>query len=118
MALHGADRTHQITSNGTFELPFGTGHYLLGNAPGWVQQIVNKWQLGGILNYKIALVASTLRTLALIWAAVATVACIKMLHGFSWRRAIVAFLISFTIILLLTILVLFIVNIAHLIRGD
>jgi len=47
----GFDRAHQITSNGTFELPFGTGHFLLGNAPGWIQEIVNKWQLGGILNY-------------------------------------------------------------------
>jgi len=45
------DRAHQLTSNGTYELPFGTGHFLLGNAPGWVQQIVNKWQLGGIMNF-------------------------------------------------------------------
>ncbi len=45
------DRAHQITSNGTYELPFGTGHFLLGNAPGWVQQIVNKWQIGGIMNF-------------------------------------------------------------------
>jgi hypothetical protein len=50
-SLLGFDRAHQITSNGTYELPFGTGHFLLGNAPGWVQQIVNKWQLGGIMNY-------------------------------------------------------------------
>src|SRR5207253_2024510 len=44
------DRAHQLTSNGTYELPFGTGHFLLGNAPGWVQQIVNKWQLGAAMN--------------------------------------------------------------------
>jgi hypothetical protein len=50
-SLLGFDRAHQITSNGTLELPFGTGHRLLGNAPGWVQQIVNKWQLGGIMNF-------------------------------------------------------------------
>jgi len=49
--LLGFDRQHQITSNGTYELPFGTGHFLLGNAPGWVQQVVNKWQLGGIVNF-------------------------------------------------------------------
>jgi len=49
--LLGFDRSHQITSNGTYELPFGTGHFLLGSAPGWVQQFVNKWQLGGIMNY-------------------------------------------------------------------
>src|SRR5207253_7090426 len=29
-ALLGFDRQHQITSNGTYELPFGTGHFLLG----------------------------------------------------------------------------------------
>ena len=50
-SLQTTDVMHQITSNGTYELPFGIGHSLLGNAPGWVQQIVNKWQLGGIMNY-------------------------------------------------------------------
>ena len=49
--LLGFDRAHQLTSNGSYELPFGTGHFLLGNAPGWVQQVVNKWQLGGIMNF-------------------------------------------------------------------
>ena len=50
-SLLGFDRAHQITSNGTYELPFGSGHRLLGNAPDWVQQIVNKWQLGGLMNF-------------------------------------------------------------------
>jgi hypothetical protein len=50
-ALQDVDRMYQITSNGTYELPFGTGHFLLGNAPGWVQQFVGKWQIGGILNF-------------------------------------------------------------------
>lgn len=49
--LLGFDRAHQVTSYGTYELPFGTGNFLLGNAPGWVQQIVNKWQVGGIMNF-------------------------------------------------------------------
>ena len=49
--LLGFDRAHQLISNGTYELPFGLGHWLLGNAPGWVQQVVNKWQLGGIMNF-------------------------------------------------------------------
>lgn len=49
--LQGVDRMYQITSNGTYELPFGIGHRLLGDAPGWVQHIVGKWQLGGILNF-------------------------------------------------------------------
>ena len=45
------DHKYQLTSNGMYELPFGTGHFLLGSAPGWVQQVVNKWQLGGIMSY-------------------------------------------------------------------
>ena len=49
--LLGFDHQHQFTSNGTYQLPFGVGHSLLGNAPSWVQQIVSRWQLGGILNY-------------------------------------------------------------------
>jgi hypothetical protein len=49
--LLGFDRAHQLTSNGTYELPFGQGHRMLASAPGWVQLFVNKWQLGGIMNY-------------------------------------------------------------------
>jgi hypothetical protein len=49
--LLGFDRAHQLTSNGTYELPFGTGHSLLGDAPNWLQQVVAKWQLGGIMNF-------------------------------------------------------------------
>ena len=45
------DHTHQITSNGTYELPFGPATPCSANAPGWVQHIVGKWQLGGIMNY-------------------------------------------------------------------
>ena len=45
------DHTHQITSNGTYELPFGTDHFLLGGAPGWMQNLVSQWQLGGIMNF-------------------------------------------------------------------
>ena len=50
-SLLGYDRTHQITSNGSYELPFGTNHFLLGNAPQWVQNVAGKWQIGGIANY-------------------------------------------------------------------
>lgn len=49
--VQAVDHTHQMSSNGTYELPFGTDHFLLGKAPGWVQNVVNKWQLGGILNF-------------------------------------------------------------------
>src|SRR5207247_9509129 len=35
----------------TFELPFGPGRSLLGNAPGFITRIVEKWQLGGIVSW-------------------------------------------------------------------
>jgi hypothetical protein len=50
-ALLGFDRAHQFTANGTYLLPVGEGHRLLATAPRWVQLIVNKWQLGGIMNF-------------------------------------------------------------------
>jgi hypothetical protein len=50
-SLQAVDHAHQISSNGTYELPFGTGHKLLGSAPGWIQNVVNGWQIGGIMNY-------------------------------------------------------------------
>jgi len=48
----GLDRTHQITSNGTFSLPFGSNRALLGNAPAIVQRLVENWQVSGIFNWK------------------------------------------------------------------
>jgi hypothetical protein len=49
--LQAVDHAQQISSNANYELPFGTDHFLLGKAPGWVQNIVSKWQLGGVMNY-------------------------------------------------------------------
>jgi hypothetical protein len=45
------DHKGQFSSSGTYELPFGMNHALLGNAPGWAQRIVGQWQIGGIANY-------------------------------------------------------------------
>jgi len=50
-ALQAVDHVHQISSNGTYEIPLGTGHRLLGNAPGWMQNVFNGWQIGGIMNF-------------------------------------------------------------------
>ena len=49
--LQAVDHKHQISSNGTYELPFGTDHFLAGKAPGWAQNIISKWQLGGVMNF-------------------------------------------------------------------
>ncbi|HEY2379786.1 MAG TPA: carboxypeptidase regulatory-like domain-containing protein [Terriglobia bacterium] len=49
--LQTVDHAGQLSSSGTYILPFGTGKALLGNAPGWAQRIVSDWQVGGIGNY-------------------------------------------------------------------
>jgi hypothetical protein len=49
--VQGVDHAHQFSSSGSYELPVGAGHSFMGNAPGWVQNIVNKWQLGGVMNF-------------------------------------------------------------------
>ena len=48
LAFH---RTHSFRSNGTLQFPFGPGKRLLGNAPGWVSRIVERWQLGAVGNW-------------------------------------------------------------------
>ena len=50
-SLQAVDHKHQISSNGSYELPFGKDHFLLANAPGWAQNVVGQWQLGGIMNF-------------------------------------------------------------------
>ena len=50
-ALLGYHRTHAFSTNGTYELPFGPGRPLLANAPGLVQRLVERWQLGGIFSW-------------------------------------------------------------------
>jgi len=44
--------THQLTSNGTYSLPFGPGRLLFNSAPGWLSRIVERWSLGGIVNWQ------------------------------------------------------------------
>jgi hypothetical protein len=43
-------RTHDFRSNGLWQLPIGPGRKLLGNAPGWVSRLVERWQLGAIFS--------------------------------------------------------------------
>jgi hypothetical protein len=50
-ALRGYHRTHAFTTNGTYQLPFGQGRKLLGDAPGFIQRLVERWQLGGIFSW-------------------------------------------------------------------
>jgi hypothetical protein len=50
-ALVSFHRTHDIRSNGTFELPFGPGRPLLNNSSGILSRLVEQWQLGGIFSW-------------------------------------------------------------------
>jgi hypothetical protein len=43
-------RTHDLRSNGTWELPFGPDRLLLKNASAWITRLVERWQLGGIFS--------------------------------------------------------------------
>jgi hypothetical protein len=46
----GSHRTHNFKANATWELPFGPNRALLGNAPSFIQRIVEGWQISGIFN--------------------------------------------------------------------
>jgi hypothetical protein len=44
-------RTHDIRSNGTWQLPFGPQRKVLGNSTGFLARAVERWQLGGIFSW-------------------------------------------------------------------
>src|SRR5262249_26509653 len=44
-------RTHNLTANGTYELPFGPGRIYLSNSPRFLQRLVERWQLGGLFSW-------------------------------------------------------------------
>src|SRR5262245_12138707 len=46
----GFDRTHVITSTGTYELPFGANRLFLANAPAWAEHIIGRWSMGAIFS--------------------------------------------------------------------
>ncbi len=49
------DIRHIMNVNGIWELPFGRGRMLFGNAPGWVNTIVGGWEISGIFNARSGL---------------------------------------------------------------
>jgi hypothetical protein len=50
-SLLGFHRTHDIRSNGTFELPFGPNRRFLNGGPGWLTRLIEQWQLGAIFSW-------------------------------------------------------------------
>jgi hypothetical protein len=49
--LLGVDRTHIITSNATYDLPFGKDRMFFSGAPGWADRVINGWQLSSIATW-------------------------------------------------------------------
>src|SRR5262245_59553846 len=48
----GADRTHVIASNATYDLPFGANRRFLAGAPGWAQKIVGGWDISSLTSWQ------------------------------------------------------------------
>jgi hypothetical protein len=46
----GNNPTHELRTNGTFELPIGPNKLLLGSSSGWVARAIERWQVGVIYN--------------------------------------------------------------------
>jgi hypothetical protein len=45
------DRTHIITSNATYDLPFGKDRKFLANTPGWADRVIGGWQISSIATW-------------------------------------------------------------------
>ena len=60
-------RTHLLTTNATVELPFGPGRQFLSNSPGFVQRLVERWQLGGIFSWSSGPPLTITAPIASIW---------------------------------------------------
>ena len=41
---------HQFNTNVSYPLPFGSGHMIGGGATGWVDKVINGWQMNAIFN--------------------------------------------------------------------
>jgi len=53
------DIRHLINAHGIYELPFGRGRRLGGNAPGWLNAIIGGWEVSGIVGVRSGLPFST-----------------------------------------------------------
>ncbi len=49
------DIRHLVNTNWLYELPFGRGRRLGGNAPGWLNAFIGGWQVTGIFTYRSGL---------------------------------------------------------------
>src|SRR5262249_21735320 len=63
----GFDRAHVLSSNGTFELPFGKNRAFLNRAPNWIQRVSERWQLGGIFNFSTGAPLTITAPVSTVW---------------------------------------------------
>lgn len=56
------DIRHLVNANFIYELPLGRGHWLGGNAPGWLNQVIGGWEVTGIFTARSGLPFSTTTT--------------------------------------------------------
>jgi Carboxypeptidase regulatory-like domain len=47
----GFDRTHILSSTGTYMLPLGPNKAFLANTPAWLQRVTENWGVGGIFSF-------------------------------------------------------------------
>jgi hypothetical protein len=66
-SLLGFHRTQFLTTNGTYELPFGAGRPLLSDSPAWVQRLVERWQFGGIFSWAAGAPLTVTAPVSTIW---------------------------------------------------
>ena len=66
-ALLGFHRMHNLTSNGTWELPFGPNRRFLSGAGGWVQRLVESWQMGAIFSVSSGSPLTVTAPVSTIW---------------------------------------------------
>ncbi|MBI2149349.1 MAG: hypothetical protein HYU27_01935 [Acidobacteria bacterium] len=66
-ALLGFHRTHNITTNGVFELPFGPNRRFLGDAPRFLQRLAERWQFAGIFSWTSGAPLTISAPISTIW---------------------------------------------------
>ena len=54
------DVTHLISADGLYELPFGKGRWLGGNASGWLNQIIGGWQVAALTRWNTGFAFTTI----------------------------------------------------------
>jgi hypothetical protein len=66
-AVLGYHRTHNFTTNGMYELPFGPGRSFLADAPAVVQRLTERWQFGAIMSWTSGRPLTITAPVATVW---------------------------------------------------